>query len=121
MLKGQPGEDWAVVFLVSQGLTIRTRNYHCRWGEIDVVAEQGGKWIFIEVRSRQRPSAGLIDTINRTKQRRWWLASQHYLAHIAHPPPPCRFDILLLEGQEFFCTTWVQAVELSTPVSRGNY
>lgn len=105
---------------MAQGLHIRTRNYRCRWGEIDLIAEQSGCCVFIEVRWRRHPTPTLADSVNRAKQRRWWLASQHYLAHVA-PPPSCRFDILLLEGREFLCTTWLQAVELSVPLSRGNY
>lgn len=48
---GKIGEDIAVKFLVKQGFTVVERNYLKKFGEIDVVCRQGGKWHFVEVKT----------------------------------------------------------------------
>lgn len=49
---GKLGEDIAVKWMVSQGLTITEQNYTRKWGEIDIVArETEGKLRFIEVKT----------------------------------------------------------------------
>ncbi len=52
--KGEIGENVAVKFLMKQGFEILDRNYTRKWGELDIVAEKGGKIYFIEVKSVER-------------------------------------------------------------------
>ena len=49
---GRWGEDLAVNFLKKQGYKILARNFHSRWGEIDIVAQEGATLCFVEVKSR---------------------------------------------------------------------
>ncbi|OGG54997.1 hypothetical protein A3D62_03060 [Candidatus Kaiserbacteria bacterium RIFCSPHIGHO2_02_FULL_49_11] len=51
---GRLGEDTACKFLVKRGLTIIDRNYLKKWGEIDIVAQNNGKWHFVEVKTVSR-------------------------------------------------------------------
>ncbi|MNY78795.1 hypothetical protein D3C86_2191870 [compost metagenome] len=53
---GRQGEDLAASFLLNQNYHIVKRNWRCRSGEIDIIAEKGNKLIFVEVRTR-RPSS----------------------------------------------------------------
>ncbi len=48
---GEIGENIAVKFLMKHGFSILDRNYTKKWGELDVVAEKGGKIYFVEVKS----------------------------------------------------------------------
>ncbi|AIQ13367.1 YraN family protein [Paenibacillus durus] len=50
--KGRAAEEAAVLYLSAKGYAIVERNWRCRTGEIDIIAEQGGRLVFVEVRSR---------------------------------------------------------------------
>ncbi len=49
---GAWGELQACHFLVRQKFFIRERNYHTTAGEIDIIAEKGGDYYFVEVKTR---------------------------------------------------------------------
>ena len=49
---GQHGEQIAVDYLRNKGYDILTRNWHCTYGEIDIVAQDQDTLVFVEVRSR---------------------------------------------------------------------
>ena len=41
---GKSGEDMVAAFLRKNGYKIAKRNYSCRFGEIDIIAERNGKF-----------------------------------------------------------------------------
>ena len=49
---GKLGEKLAAQYLESKGYEILERNFYCRQGEIDIIAKEKTKIIFIEVKSR---------------------------------------------------------------------
>jgi putative endonuclease len=57
---GEIGENIAVKFLMKQGFSISDRNYTKKWGEIDIIAEKGGKLHFIEVKSVSKPNLNMV-------------------------------------------------------------
>lgn len=95
---GQAAEQQALEYLLDQGLTLETRNFRCRQGEIDLVMRQGGSLVFIEVRSRRSNRyGGALESVDYHKQQRILTAARYYLA--AHPEAarrPCRFDVITL-------------------------
>jgi len=101
---GRAGEARAAAFLAAQGYQLRDRNWHCRYGEWDLILAAPGDrlWAFVEVRYRRHPLGGnTAATVTPAKQRRLTLAAQLYLAAAtqAHgEPPPCRFDVIALTG-----------------------
>jgi len=90
---GEKGEALAAEELTRLGLRILARNYSCRLGEVDLVAEEDGCLCFVEVRSRRVGAAVTpAESVNRPKQRRVVLAAKHYLARLGEPRA-VRFDV----------------------------
>ena len=63
--KGKWGEDKAAEFLKGKGYSIIERNYRCRCGEIDIIAERAGTVHFVEVKTvdRYRIYEDVVDTL----------------------------------------------------------
>jgi len=55
---GKIGEQIAATFLQKEGYTIIERNFHVRYGEIDLIAEKNGVVVFIEVKTRRGETFG---------------------------------------------------------------
>lgn len=91
---GSRGEQLAAHWYEENGYTILTRNYRTRLGEIDIVAQNGGMVVFIEVKTR---AAGAIAPprawVNATKQRRIIAAAGGYIAAHFTAEPFVRFDV----------------------------
>ncbi|MDP1564887.1 MAG: YraN family protein [Polaromonas sp.] len=88
--------------LVRAGLKPLQANYRTPGrggGEVDLIMRApDGTLVFIEVRHRKSSShGGAGASISATKQRRLIFAARHYLMRFA-TPPPCRFDVVLVEG-----------------------
>lgn len=49
---GRAGEQLAAEHLTAAGYTILERNWRCAIGEIDIVAQQGGTTVVVEVKTR---------------------------------------------------------------------
>jgi putative endonuclease len=95
--RGQVAEQIAVDHLLRQGYRVVERNFLCKLGEIDIIANQGGELVFVEVRSRK--SANSLDpvfSVNRRKQERILKSAQVYLDKRFASPPPSRFDVVLV-------------------------
>ena len=107
--RGNAAEDAALAHLQAAGLQLLERNYRTPGrggGEIDlIVRERGGTLVFVEVRKRASSAfGGAGGSISHTKQRRIVFAARHYLMRL-RTPPPCRFDVVLVEDS----ITWLQA------------
>ena len=107
--RGQVAESAALAYLQKQGLKLVERNYRTPGrggGEIDLVMRApDGTVVFVEVRPRA-PAAfgGAAASISATKQRRIVFAARSYLMRL-RTPPPCRFDVVLVED----AITWLKA------------
>lgn len=99
---GDDAERIAERFLIRHGLALVARNYHCRFGEIDLIMRQGESVVFVEVKLRKTRTGkadfgGAIASITPSKQAKLIATAQHYLSGMKHLPP-CRFDAILLNG-----------------------
>jgi putative endonuclease len=95
---GQLGEDAALAHLAARGLTLVERNFRCAGGEIDLIMRERGALVFVEVRRRADDRhGGAAASVTPAKQRRLILAAQVYLLRL-RTPPPCRFDVVALDG-----------------------
>ena len=98
--KGAEAEDQALLFLLSRGLQLRTRNYACRMGEIDLVMQDGAALVFVEVRQRSSGAyGGAAQSITARKRARLIAAARHFLAREG-TQPPCRFDAVLVDAKQ---------------------
>jgi len=56
------------------------RIYRCRYGEIDLIMQEGATLVFVEVRLRRNPNfAGALFSVNRAKRNRLTASTQPYL------------------------------------------
>ncbi len=77
---GNAGERLAVRYLQQAGYVVRALNYRCQAGEIDIVAEEAGDIVFVEVKTRRGSAYGLPEeAITLAKQRKLIAAAQTYL------------------------------------------
>jgi putative endonuclease len=107
---GARAEDAACAFLERHGLAIVARNVRSRFGEIDVVAREGGTLVFVEVRLRRSQAfGGAAGSITAAKRARLAAAAQSYLAQIGHEPD-CRIDALLLGAPDGGAIEWVRDI-----------
>jgi putative endonuclease len=104
---GTRAEDLCAELLQRAGLRIVARNWRCRHGEIDLVAQEGATLVFAEVRLR-RDSAfgGAAESITAAKRARLLAAARLYLAGRAGVA--CRFDVLLLDALAPARVRWIR-------------
>jgi len=99
--RGVEGERAAAEFLISRGYRIVARNYRTRLGEIDLIAEDGCTLVFVEVKARLSDRfGGPAAAITRAKQARIARLAQQYLAARRLDGRPCRFDVVLIQGDD---------------------
>ncbi len=84
-----------------QGLKIVQRNFLASRGEIDLICRDGETLVFVEVRYRRTGNlTNAAESICPRKQQRLIHAAQYYLQKKRLWHLPCRFDALLIEGDE---------------------
>lgn len=96
--RGREAEEQAFDYLRRHGLTEVERNYRCRFGEIDLIMRDGRTLVFVEVRMRASGAfGGAPASIDARKQRKLLSAARHYIGSKGKIPD-CRFDAVLLNG-----------------------
>lgn len=104
---GLAAEQLAETFLRKQGLKCITKNYHCRFGEIDLIMQDGEDLVFVEVRLRTNKQFGsAAASITHKKQQKLITTAQHYLQQ--HGEQACRFDAVLLDKAENANIEWIR-------------
>jgi putative endonuclease len=104
---GARAEDLCAELLRRAGLRVLARNWRCRHGEIDLVAEEGGTLVFAEVRYRSDARfGGAAESVTAAKQARLVAAARLYL--MRRPQADCRFDVLLLDSLEASRIQWIR-------------
>lgn len=92
--EGKAGEQYAADYLAGKGYRIVTRNYRCREGEIDIIAERGSFLVFVEVKERKTNAlVSPLESITPNKRARMLrTASAYLLRHPCALQP--RFDVI---------------------------
>ncbi len=100
MKLGAQAELAAARYLSKRGLILVTQNFHCRFGEIDLILQDGETLVFAEVRLRNsKMFGGAAASIDARKQSKLIVTAQYYLSALPHIPA-CRFDALLFFSPE---------------------
>ncbi|NJK66193.1 MAG: YraN family protein [Microcoleus sp. CSU_2_2] len=121
---GTLGENFVAEWLQQQGWEILHRQWHCRWGEIDIIAlgtdedskiNRGNEnsrfpildsqtLAFVEVKTRRRgnwDADGML-AVSATKQTKLWQTAEIFLSDrpdLANNP--CRFDVALVRCESY--------------------
>lgn len=94
---GNRGESLAVKFLKRQGYKILERNFRLRSGEIDIVARDGDKLVFVEVKTRSSSNQEFLRTsVNRGKEKRLSKTASYYLGKQKYQGMTGRFDVIFV-------------------------
>ena len=95
---GISGEDLACAELQRRGYAIVERRYRTRFGEIDIIAKDGGTLVFVEVKARMTQEfGGAAAAMTGWKQRRIARMAADYLARRHLIDCPCRFDVVAID------------------------
>lgn len=90
---GRIGEQLVAEFLKSRGYIIYKRNFHTEYGEIDIVAENPERLLFVEVKTRKQNSlVSPADAVDDYKMQRIRKSAEIFLRK-AHLNSVVRFDI----------------------------
>lgn len=96
--RGNDAEQLAHKYLLKQRLKTIEKNFNCRYGEIDLIMQDGEMLVFVEVRYRQSQQfGGAATSVDYRKQRRIINTANFYLQkHQLHVP--ARFDVVAVDG-----------------------
>ncbi|MCL5024175.1 MAG: YraN family protein [Nitrospirae bacterium] len=99
-LLGNRGEDLAAKFLKRKGYKILSRNYKTPLGEIDIIAEDRGTLVFVEVKTRTDTSYGMpFEAVNHRKREKLRKVALCYLKQTKRDTPS-RFDVLSIRSDK---------------------
>lgn len=94
-VKGRSGEEKAAKHLKKLGYRIIEKNFKTKFGEIDIIAEDGEYLVFVEVKTRTSSRfANPEDYVDERKQRKILKSAQIYLLKYSLNERKCRFDVV---------------------------
>ena len=97
---GKTAEDKTASFLRKNGYKVIKRNYSCRFGEIDIIAEKGDYIVFVEVKARKQNSiVSPLEAVDTVKIQRIMLTADDYIFKTQCELQP-RFDIAQITVKE---------------------
>lgn len=119
---GRYGEEAAVIFLKKRGWNILERNFHTRYGEIDIIAEHETFIVFVEVKTRLDDSLFLPrEAVDIKKQSKLILTAKIYLStHDIGTLQP-RFDVIevIAKKKRKFSIEEINLIENAFALQRG--
>ena len=91
---GAWGEELAGLYLSKKGFRIVHHSYRTRYGEIDLIAENGGFLVFVEVKLRKNANfARAMEYVDHRKQERLRITAEIFLSEHPTELQP-RFDVI---------------------------
>lgn len=116
-LLGRTGEQRAERFLRGKHYRTVARNYHCPFGEIDLIMLDGRTVVFVEVKTRSDaehtdPEAA----VGRVKQERIGRCATYFLRQTRSQGRVCRFDVVAITNGPNRSARIEHFMEAFTPV-----
>lgn len=109
--KGEHYEKLAEQYLQQQGLTPVARNFHCKYGEIDLIMQHEQQLVFVEVKYRKSEQfGGAIHALSATKQQRLRRSVAYYLASKHLNNQAVRIDFIAIQGDNNPQIKWIQNI-----------
>ena len=94
---GARGELAAARYLERRGYDVIERNWHCKAGEVDIVARDNDFLVFVEVKTRTNIDTGLPEeAVDEEKRHRYEILAAHYLREHEVEETAVRFDVVAL-------------------------
>lgn len=99
--KGQEGEDRAAAYLAAQGYEIIARNFRSIFGEVDIIAREKDRLVFIEVKAWSCFGFENLEyALNLQKQQRIIKTAKFFIAtHREYNSIGLRFDVIFIGSQ----------------------
>ena len=95
---GTWGETQALEYLQANGYELLHRNYHSRYGEIDLIMQTGGQLVAVEVKTRSSSAYGIAEySITRKKYLSIQATMQTYLDSLLEAVLNWQIDLLVIE------------------------
>ena len=92
---GKYGEDVAERYLKQKGYRIIKRNFSCRQGELDIIAENNEYLVFIEVKTRSNFLYGKpIEAVGKYKIKHMYKVAKYFLHTQGWENRFVRFDVI---------------------------
>lgn len=99
--EGAAAEDAALQYLKKQGCTLIARNWHCPFGEIDLIVKNGHTIVFVEVKYRKSSHfGGAAHSITPSKLDKLQRSAELYLQQNRLNRAPCRLDAVLIQANQ---------------------
>lgn len=96
-IKGSAGENYACRYLERLGYDILARNWHCRYGEVDIIAAKGDELCFVEVKTRREGSMVSGEAaVGKAKQRKIIVTALSYIKSNRAEQLQPRFDVCVV-------------------------
>ncbi|MCE5314369.1 MAG: YraN family protein [Armatimonadota bacterium] len=98
---GRSAEILAASELGKRGYRIVASNYRCRYGEIDLIANEAGCLVFVEVKCRRSTKFGTpAEAVTPVKQQKLITTARHYLDELGLGDCECRFDVVEVSSSD---------------------
>lgn len=95
---GAWGESFALDHLVKKGYELIEKNYHTRYGEIDLIMKKDGQLVAVEVKTRKSDAYGIAEySITRKKYQAIKASMFIYFESYEDLNPEWQLDILVIE------------------------
>ena len=121
-LIGKAGEDYCCKYFEKNGYEIIARNYHSRYGEIDVIAQNETFTVFVEVKTRAQGSmVKAIEAVDEAKRKKLMLTAAYFVSKTQTFKQP-RFDVfeVIHNGKQLIkCRNTENAFDFETELTGG--
>lgn len=101
-LLGNYWENVAEKYLNKNRLKTIKRNYYCKMGEIDLIMQDNGILMFVEVKYRKNDDwVSAAQSVTKSKQSKIIKAAQMFLLqNKKYKDMNCRFDVVTIQGEK---------------------